>query len=199
MQRQNITWIFNSPSASHQGGIWERQIRTVQKNLCALVKEQSLTDGLHTLLCEVENIINGRSITTLSDSSHYLEPLTPNHLLLMKVQPNIPPGVFSKADLYPRRRWKQIQYLTNLFWTRWTREYLPFLQESQKWFTQKRNFQVGDVIIRYHTVPRNTWTMGRIVQTLPDSNGLVCRVVLKTKSSTLERPVNKLCLRQEAG
>lgn len=54
MQRQNVTWIFNSPSASHQGGIWERQIRTVQKILCALVKEQSLTDGLHTLLCEVE-------------------------------------------------------------------------------------------------------------------------------------------------
>lgn len=31
--------------------------------------------------------------------------------------------------------------------------------------------------------------MGGIFQTLPDYNVLVCRVVLKTKSSTLERPV----------
>lgn len=115
MQQNGITWIFNSPSASHQGGIWERQIRSVRKILSALLKEQSLTDdSLYTLLCEVESIINGRPITMLSDNPHDLEPLTPNHLLLMKTQPNIPPGVFNKNDVYSRRRWRQVQYLANL-------------------------------------------------------------------------------------
>lgn len=126
MQQKGITWIFNSPSASHQGGIWERQIRSVRKILSALLKEQSLTDdSLQTLLCEVVSIINGRPITTLSDNP-------PNHLLLLKTKPNIPPGVFNRNDLYSRRRWRQVQYLANLFWTRWTREYIPLLQARQK-------------------------------------------------------------------
>lgn len=60
MQMRGIKWIFNSPAASHQGGIWERQIRTVRRILGALLKEQTLTDdSLQTLLCEVESIING--------------------------------------------------------------------------------------------------------------------------------------------
>ncbi|TWW54055.1 hypothetical protein D4764_12G0010570 [Takifugu flavidus] len=36
-----------------------------------------------------------------------IEPLTPNHLLLMKTQPNMPPGIFNKDDLYARKRWRQ--------------------------------------------------------------------------------------------
>lgn len=143
MQKNGITWIFNSPAASHQGGIWERQIRSVCKILSALLKEQSLTDdSLHTLLCEVESIINGRPITTSSDSPHDLEPLTPNHLLLLKKQPNIPPGVFDRNDQYSRRRWRQVQYLANLFWTRWTREYIPLLQECQKWEESFKRCQI---------------------------------------------------------
>lgn len=200
MQKKGIKWIFNSPAASHQGGIWERQIRSVRRILSALVKEQTLTDdSLQTLLCEVESIINGRPITSVSDDPHDLEPLTPNHLLLMKTQPNLPPGIFNQNDLYTRKRWRQIQYLADLFWRRWTREYLPLLQERQKWTRQKRNFEPGDVVLVVDSSsPRSTWTMGRIIQTLPDSSGTVRRVKLQTKNSTLERSVHKICLLQEA-
>lgn len=114
MQRKDIKWVFNSPAASHQGGVWERQIRTVRRIFSALVKEQTLTDdSLQTLMCEVESIINQRPITSLSDDPYDLEPLTPNHLLLMKAQPNMPPGTFSKEDQYTRRRWRQVQYLAD--------------------------------------------------------------------------------------
>ncbi len=107
MQKKGIKWIFNSPAASHQGGVWERQIRTVRRILGALVKEQTLTgDSLQTLMCEVESVINGHLITSTSDDPHDVEPLTPNHLLVMKVQPNVPPGTFSKDDQYARRRWR---------------------------------------------------------------------------------------------
>ena len=35
-----------------------------------------------------------------------LEPLTPNHLLTMKVRVLMPPpGVFFREDLYSKRRW----------------------------------------------------------------------------------------------
>lgn len=148
MLRRKVKWIFNTPAASHHGGAWERQIRSVRKVLSSLLKQQTLDDeGLQTLLCEVENIINDRPITTPSNDPNDLEALTPNHLLLMRTQPHIPPGVFSKDDLYVRRCWRQIQYMADLFWRRWTQEYLPLLHERQKWNTSKRNFSVGDVVL----------------------------------------------------
>lgn len=56
-------------------------------------------EGLQILLCEVESIINDRPITTTSDDPNDLEVLTPNHLLLMRTQPNIPPGVFKRGPI----------------------------------------------------------------------------------------------------
>ena len=128
-----------------------------------------------------------------------VEPLTPNHLLLLKCQPSMPPGIFSKDDTHTRRRWKQVQYLVDLFWTRWTREYLPLLLEHQKWLKPRRNFMMGDVVLLVDSSsPRNSWLMGKVVETLSDSSGTVRRVRIKTSTSTLERPVNKLCLLEEA-
>ena len=37
--KAGIDWSFNPPAASHMGGVWERQIRTVRKVLAPLLKE----------------------------------------------------------------------------------------------------------------------------------------------------------------
>ena len=48
----------------------------------ALLKEQTLDDeGLNTLMCEVESVVNGRPITKVSDDPKDLNALMPNHLL----------------------------------------------------------------------------------------------------------------------
>lgn len=194
MTEKGIKCIFNTPAASHQGGVWERQIRTVRKVLNSVLQQQTLDDeGLQTVMCEVEAIINSRPITHSSDDANNVEALTPNHLLLMRTRPNIPPGVFDKDDQHARRRWRQIQYIANLFWTRWTREYLPFLQERQKCLTPQRNFAPGDIVlIMDESAPRNSWSMGRVIKTLPDSSGTVRRVSVQTKTNILDRPINKL-------
>lgn len=50
---KNIDWKVNPHHASHFGGVWERQIRTVRKVLNGVMKEQALTDeALSTLMCE---------------------------------------------------------------------------------------------------------------------------------------------------
>ncbi len=198
--RKGIKWIFNTPTASHQGGVWERQICTVRKVLNSVLNQQVLDDeGLYTILCEVEAIINDRPITKASDDPNDLEPLSPNHLLLMKKQPVMPPGVFVKEDCYSRRRWRQIQYMADLFWSRWTKEYLPLLQERQKWQKLKRNLVPGDIVLIVdNSAPRNSWIMGRILNTIPDVSGIVRRACVQTKTCLLERPITKLCLLQEA-
>lgn len=196
LMQRGIQWVFNPPAGSHFGGIWERQIRSVRKVLRSVLREQSVNDEcLLTLMCEVESVLNNRPLTTATDDPADPEPLTPNHLLLMKKQPVLPPGLFKREDSYARRRWKQVQYLADLFWKRWVREYLPMLQERQKWTQIKKNLTIGDIVmIIDDSAPRNSWVLGRVLQLIPDAKGLVRRVIIKTKTSTLERPVDKLCL-----
>lgn len=196
LMQRGIQWIFNPPAGSHFGGIWERQIRSVRKVLRSVLKEQSINDKcLLTLMCEVESVLNNRPLTTVTDDPADPEPLTPNHLLLMKKQPVLPPGLFKKEDSYNRRQWKQVQYLADLFWKRWVREYLPMLQERQKWTQIRRNLTPGDIVmIVDDSAPRSSWVLGRV----KDVKGLVRHVVIKTKTTTLERPVDKLCLICEA-
>ena len=110
-----------------------------------------------TLLCEVEAIINFRPISKACNDPLDLEPLTPNHLLLLKGKATLPPGLFSLEDCYAKRRWRQVQYMADLFWKRWTREYLPELQERQKWTKKRRNFVAGDIVLIIDdTAPRNS-------------------------------------------
>ena len=160
--QRNVRWLFNPPGGSHYGGIWERCIRTVRKVMGALRKEQILDDeGLATLLCEVESIVNGRSVTKVSDGPKDMEVLTPNHLLLLRSGPSAPHGLFSKYEIYSCRRWRQVQYLADIFWHRWIREYLPSLQERQKWNQPRRNFAVDDfVLVADQSCARNCWPIG---------------------------------------
>lgn len=197
---KGIKWTFNPPTGSHHGGTWERLIRSIRKILNSTLRTQNLDEeGLHTVLCEVESILNSRPLTKESTDSNDLEALTPNHLLLLKSKPSLPPGLFHKEDSYARRRWKQVQYISDLFWKRWTKEYLPQLQERQKWTKIKRNFVPGDIVIIVDdTAPRNSWIVGRITETVPDQRGLVRQVKIKTRTSTLCRPVTKICLLQES-
>ena len=48
-------------------------------------------------------------------------------------------------------------------------------------------------------LPRGQWHMGRVIKTVPGRDGLVRIVVVKTgTSTTLVRPIKKLCLLEES-
>lgn len=95
--QQGIKWVFNPPTGSHHGGAWERLIRSIRKVLNATVKEQVLDEEcLQTVFCEAEAIINSRPITATSSDVNDLEALTPNHLLLLKTKPSLPPDCLTK-------------------------------------------------------------------------------------------------------
>ena len=146
--QQNIDWLFNPPTGSHHGGVWERSIRTARKLLVALLKQQTVDDEcLATIMCQVESIMNSRPLTKVSDDPIDLEALTPNHLLLLRPGSSLPPGIFNEADLYSKRRWRQAQYLSDVFWCRWLKEYLPKMQRGQKWTKSQRNFAIGDIVL----------------------------------------------------
>ena len=206
-------FVLNVPNASHQGGVWERQIRTARSVLNSLLVSQGTQlddECLRTLMCETANIVNSRPLTlvTLNDPTAP-EPITPNHLLTMKsnfVLP--PPGEFQEADKYARKRWKRVQYLADLFWQRWRHEFLAQQQERKKWTKTRRNMQKNDVVLIVDdSLPRCQWKLGKIVEPHVDADGLVRKVKLQVGDPTvtatgkprpsakfMERPIHKLVL-----
>ena len=74
------------------------------------------------------------------------------------------------------------------------------LQVRQKWNYQKRNFKVGDVVLLREDSIRNKWPMATIVETEPDSTGVVRSVKLKlgdaslNSQKVLRRPISKIVL-----
>ena len=207
-----ISWKKNPPSSSHMGGVWERHIRSIRSILTALMKEHSTilnTESLITLLVETESIINSRPLTVdnLSDPTGP-SPLSPIQLLTYKSSVVFPPpGDFQRNDLYSRKQYRRVQYLSNQFWSRWRVEYLSSLQERQKWREEKRNLMVGDIVLIKDSdifTKRNGWPVAQVVEVFPSDDGLVRKVKLRVgnkqadKSCELTRPVAKLVLLVEA-
>ena len=214
--KRNCDWVdfkTNVPEASHMGGVWERQIRTVRNVLASLLTQHAAQlddETLRTFMVEAENIVNCRPLTVDTiNSSQLPEPLTPNHLLTMKSKVLFsPPGEFQRADLYSKKRWRRVQYLANEFWTRWRKDYLQSLQPRQKWIATRRNLQVDDIVVVIDdNLPRNCWRIARVEETYPDADGLVRKVRIKIADrnldesgrpagplTSLRRPIQKLIL-----
>ena len=75
--------------------VWERQIRTASGILNALIKTHGKRlddESLHTLLVEVEALLNSRLMTaeTISEIKSDI-PLSPPNLLTMKLKVILPP------------------------------------------------------------------------------------------------------------
>ena len=194
VRRREVDWRFNPPLASHQGGVWERMIRTIRRILLALVTSCPLMSDevISTLFCEVECIVNSRPITKVTDDAAEGEPLTPNHFLMLSAGSSEPWGVFGDADLY-KRRWRQVQHLSNHFWKRWLREYLPELQRRVKWNVQTPSLKVGDlVLIKDEQVYRGAWPLALVVDVNMGRDGLVRSARVKSQTGHYVRPITKL-------
>ena len=121
LAQKKIVWKFNPPGAPHFGGIWERLVQSF-KVMIAILDNRSLTDEvLSTTMCLVEQTLNARPMTALSDDPEDLTALTPNHLLLGQENASAPfmPSSERYHDL--RKSFKTAQAHADMIWKRWTR------------------------------------------------------------------------------
>ncbi|XP_077966587.1 uncharacterized protein LOC144420802 [Styela clava] len=86
--------------ASNQGGSWEILIRSIRRILNKMFYKSPVVsqDVLHTALLEAEYIINSRPLCRVSFDPRDNAPLSPNHLLLQRPTPCIPPRLFDNQD-----------------------------------------------------------------------------------------------------
>ena len=185
MAQEGIEWHFNPPAAPHFGGIWERLVRSSKRAMKAVLQNQTLTDEvLLTVMAEVESLLNSRPLTHISTHLADQEALTPNHFLLGRPNPNLPPDVFVDKDTSSRKRWRQAQVITDHIWKRWLREYVPSLNERRKWTKESRNLEKDDLVLVVDPQsPRGCWPLGRVVRPIFGNGGAVRAAEVKTRSN----------------
>ena len=192
----SIEWVFNPPTASNFGGVWESLIgvfRRVFNSLSLSIKSFSL-DSLATLFAEIEGILNSRPITKCSDDPLDSAPLTPNSIILLNGT-DFKPLASSSARDYYLSRWKYVHHISDLFWKKWIKLYLPSLKIRHKWHTVERDLKVGDlVLVMDMSMPRSLWPLALVQEVKLSRDCHVRSATVKTRSSVFVRPVNKLVL-----
>ena len=190
---------FNPPDSSHRGGVWERMIgisRRVIEGILIEHGEQLDDESLLTTLYEAAGIVNSRPLCSVGSDPSDLVPLSANQLLTMKRMVVVPPPacIEVKADRYAVKRWKRVQYLAGLFWSRWKREFLTQYQQRSKWHKERENLRENDIVLIVDDqAHRSFWKMARVLEVKLSKDDLVRSVVLVQADGTkLERAVQKL-------
>ena len=197
LTQQHIEWKFLPPYASDMAGAWERLIQSTKRILRALVGQQTLTDeSLQCFIAEVERILNDRPLTSSRDPGE--ASITPAMLLQGRTSIPLPPGDFSKKDAFSRRWWRQVQYMSDVFWKRWIQEYLPTLQRRSKWNQIHESLKPGDVVLVVdETVPRGQWPMGVIQAVNKSKDGLVRSATVKTNKGLKDRAISSIVVLED--
>uniref|UniRef100_A0ABD2XDY7 Integrase catalytic domain-containing protein n=1 Tax=Trichogramma kaykai TaxID=54128 RepID=A0ABD2XDY7_9HYME len=188
------TWHFNPPSSPHFGGLWESGVKSVKHHLKRMVGDALLTyEEFATLLTQIEAILNSRPLTELGEDPKNDPVLTPAHQLIQESSFIVAEPPIRKERFGPLERWKRITQLTQVFWDRWSQEYLHTLQKRNKWMSPKQNISVGDVVlIKDEVTPCARWPMARVSQLHPGRDGLVRVVTVTTAKGSYKRPVVKI-------
>ena len=196
MTDKSIEWMFNPPHAPHFGGVWERLVRSAKNALLVALRDESVTDEvLHTVIVDVEALMNSRPLTHISVTPDEPEPLTPNHFLFGRASPYVTMIPKEEICITSREQIKIVQITVDRFWKRWMWEYLPHLTERKKWLVHRRNIQLGDLaLVIDDTTHRGKWPVGQIVAVEYSADGVVRSAKVQVKGTIYSRPVSRICL-----
>ena len=200
-------WIHNAELASHEGGCFERAIKSLKASLIKVCRYALLTHSeLATMLAEACAVLNDRPLVANS-TSETLEVITPSMLTRGRLLRRVPldfenSSIEKKNDL--KERWRHRNTVMEHFINSWTKTYLVGLQQRNKWFTPNPNLKVGDVVVlRQEKVKRNYWPLALVTKIEKGRNNAVRNVELRVPNvdsdgntlspSYLHRSVRHVC------
>lgn len=189
-------WRFITPSAPHEGGIWEAAVKSMKFHLKRIMGTQKYSiQGITTLLCSVEACLNSRPLCALSEDADDCQALTPAHFLIggpLKLP------IHEEASTFPsslQHFFRHMQFQLQAFWKQWQNDYLHSLTQLPKWKKEQDNIKEGQlVLIKSDNIPATYWAMGRVIQTHKGQDGKIRSVTLKTETGLLDRSIRKLCV-----
>ena len=193
----SIEGRFIPERGPHFGGLWEAAVKSAKTHLKRVVGDTKLTfEEMTTLLTQIEACLNSRPLVAINTpDDDGIEALTPGHFLIGQPLCALPDPSSSYQSGSLVQRWDLCQRLTRHFWQRWSMEYLTSLNRHSRWHHTSRNLTVGDVVLlKGDNVIPARWPIGRVIQTHPGKDQLVCVATVKTAHGVFRRPVTKLAL-----
>ena len=163
--------------------------------MIAILDSRSFTEEvLSTTTCLVEQTLNARPLTAVSDDPEDLTALTPNHFLLGRE--NASANFMPSSERYHnlRNSFETNQAYVDMIWKRWTREYLPQWNQRSKLSKEHvRNLKEGELVwLVDDSVKRCEYKLGRIIEIFTGNDGVVRSARVKMAHGGLNRPVVKL-------
>ena len=194
---KGIYWQFGTAHAPWTNGIVERLVRTVKDALSGIISNSLLRiRHLESVLIECEGIVNNRPISSPPENELDPETVTPAQLCLGRGLEPLPTEQdttiepFTKLHAYRK-------HLVQLFWKRWSKDYLMSLQVLKGVKGNSPQIEVGQVVlVNEKNLGKNVWQMARVQGVSHGRDGKIRKVSLIVKKGgkdrTLERHINTL-------
>lgn len=207
---QKITWKFITEYAPWQGGFYERMNGLVKNTFRKAVGKRLLPlDDFHTLICEIESIVNNRPLIYLGDDIDSIEILRPIDFLLPEKSIDLHNNYKEKEEEYfpqldsverLRYLWERKQSLLKGFWNIWYNDYLLSLRERYQIKHKESRLktykvpEIGDIVLIHEDLtPKNLWSIAEIIGVRKSKDGKIrSATVLTAKHKRLDRPINLL-------
>ena len=190
---EGCNWLFIPPHGPHHGGLWEAAVKSMKHHLRSTLRSQIANyEELCTLLTEIEACLNSRPICALSSDPHFSTYLSPGHFPIGDPLVQFPAVDLTKVKSNRLSRWQSYQQQLQLFWKRWSADYLNDLHQRQRWQKAEPNLQTGEVVLlkKDNATPLQ-WPTAVIVDVNPGSDGKVRVVTVKASRGTFKRPITK--------
>ncbi|XP_041449058.1 uncharacterized protein LOC121404136 [Drosophila obscura] len=191
-----FNWKFIPPRSPHFGGLWEAAVKMAKQHLYRSLGSSLFGfDELRTLVCQIQAAINSRPLLAISENPEDLGVLKPGHFLIGRPLMEFPEPDVTNLNFNRLDCWQRVACAQQIFWKRWSEEYLTLLQQRAKWRTPQPSIQVNDIVcIKDENLPPLKWPLARVIDIIAGADGTVRVAVLKTPSGTTRRAVNKLCV-----
>ncbi|XP_072400610.1 uncharacterized protein [Diabrotica undecimpunctata] len=172
VSNEGINWNLIPTKSPNFGGLWEAEVKSFQ----------------------IEAILNSRPLCPLSSSPDDFESLTPSHFLIGRRLTSLPDPDVREVPMNRLSRYQHIQMLQQHFWTRWSLDYITEMQQKGKWFTEKPNLEVGQlVVLKEDNLPPCQWKMGRVSEVYVGPDDKVRGARIQTTNGKYKRSVSKVC------
>lgn len=169
--------------------------RSLKAALQVTIRAQTVTEEvLHTVLIEIEGVLNSKPLSYISSDIADPDPITPNCLLMGRRDASLPQVVYDGSEILGQRRWQHSQILADQFWKHFLKHYLPGLQARQKWRTEAVNLQVGDIVM---IVDNQLPCAGKVTQVFPGVDNGVPSAEVLVKDRTVARLISLPALPEE--
>lgn len=180
------TWEFCPSGAQFRNGATEAFVKKVKRSLEHTYGNKNLNlQEFNTALKRVASILNARPIYAKMGprggvDPDFIQPITPNMLLLGRSNADIPLRIYEDNDA-PLARLDYVSEVEALWWNQFKVQAFSSLVPTYRWREAQRNVCPGDVVLIFYTSKSKAgeYRLGRVVTVETDGDSLVRTCVVK--------------------